>query len=267
MRQNVIRKTDGTVPSGRNATADRAIDVLLLFTEQQPVLTAEEVSERLGMSRSTTYRYLQSLRSSGLVEDDTSSGGFRLGPEILRLARVARQGLGLPELALPIMQELSKQTSESVILTRRAGQQVICIERVESVHRVRLSYERGQVLPLHAGASAKVLLAFLPQDEIEAVLRMGPFPRYTARTMTDPATLRQQLEAIRARGYAMSEGEVDDGVRGIAAPIWKTNGEIAAGLSVAGPAFRLNEQTLPQVIEAVKQAASKISDRLHEHEQ
>lgn len=264
MRQSVFRKTDGTVSSGRNATADRAIDVLLLFTEQQPVLTAEAVSERLGMPRSTTYRYLQSLRSSGLVEDDTSSGGFRLGSEILRLARVARQGLGLSELALPIMQELAKQTGESVILTRRAGQHVICIERVESVHRVRLSYERGQVLPLHAGASAKVLLAFLPQNEIEAVLSTGPFPRYTSRTMTDHETLRQQLEVIRTRGYAMSEGEVDDGVRGIAAPIWGANGEIAAGLSVAGPAFRLNEQALPHVIEAVQAAARKISERLNE---
>jgi DNA-binding IclR family transcriptional regulator len=266
MRQSVFRKTDGSASSGRNATADRAIDVLLLFTEQQPVLSAEEVSEQLGMPRSTTYRYLQSLRSSGLIEDDTSSGGFRLGPEILRLARVARQGLGLPELALPIMQELSKQTGESVILTRRAGQHVICIERVESTHRVRLSYERGQVLPLHAGASAKVLLAFLPQREIDEVLSTGPFPRYTERTMTDPELLGQQLESIRTRGYAMSEGEVDDGVRGIAAPIWGAHGEIVAGLSVAGPAFRLNEQALPYVIEAVQEAARTISERLSERE-
>lgn len=263
MKQELSRTPEGASP-GRNATTDRTIDVLLLFNEQQPVLTAEAISERLGMPRSTTYRYLQSLRSYGLVEENDSSGGFRLGLAVLRLARAARQGMDLYAVSLPAMHELVAQTGETALLARRTDAYVVCIERVESQHRVRLSYERGQVLPLHAGASAKVLLAYLASEEIEAILSTGPFPRYTAQTVTDPDVLRTQLEAIRSRGYAMSEGEVDDGVRGVAAPIFDTQKRVVAGLSVAGPAFRLNDAVLPGVIQAVQEAARRISLRLQE---
>ncbi len=263
MKQELPRTTEGA-SQGRNATADRAIDVLLLFNEQQPVLTAEDISERLGMPRSTTYRYLQSLRSYGLVEENDSSGGFRLGLTVFRLARAARQGVGLYEVSLPIMRQLVAQTGETVLLTRRIDAHVVCIERVESPHRLRLSYERGQMLPLHAGASAKVLLAYLTPTEIEAMLSNGPFPRYTEHTLTDPDALRTQLEIIRNRGYAISEGEVDEGVRGVAAPIFDTQKRAVAGLSVAGPAIRLNDAVLPGVIQAVQEAAKCINLRLQE---
>jgi DNA-binding IclR family transcriptional regulator len=216
------------------------------------------------MPRCTTYRYLQRVRSYGLVEENDSSGGFRLGLAVFRLARAARQGMGLSEIALPVMHELVAQTGETALLTRRTDAHVVCIERVESQQRVRLSYERGQVLPLHAGASAKVLLAYLDPEEIEVILSNGPFPRYTEHTMTDPDTLREQLEVIRSRGYAMSEGEVDDGVRGVAAPIFDAHKRVVAGLSVAGPAFRINDAILPGVIQAVQEAANRISSRIRD---
>ncbi|MBX5490027.1 MAG: IclR family transcriptional regulator [Chloroflexi bacterium] len=236
------------------------MDVLLLFDEQHPVLTAAEVARRLGMSRSTTYRYLQSLRSYQLVEED-EAGGYRLGPRVFHLARVARQGLGLSEIALPLMRELAARFGEAVLLTRRAGNHVVCVERVESRYPMRLSYERGQLLPLHAGASAKVILAFLAPAEIDAALAR-PLPRYTERTVTEPERLRADLAAIRAAGYAVSEGEVDPGVRAVAAPIHHASGEIAAGLTVVGPAFRLDERVLPAVVDAVRAAARTISQRL-----
>ena len=262
MRQNGPQKPEGSASQARNTTADRAIDVLLLFNERRPVLTAEEVAELLDMSRSTTYRYLLSLRSYGLVEEGDASGEFRLGTAVFQLARVARKGLGLSEVALPVMRELVDQTGESALLTRRSGAHVVCIERVECSHSVRLSYERGQVLPLHAGASAKVLLAYLKPAEIEAVLSAGPLPRYTEQTVTDPDALRAQLDAIRAAGYIVTDGEVDVGVRGVAAPILGINGQALAGISVAGPLFRLNDTMLPAVIAAVRAAAETISQRL-----
>ncbi len=254
-------------PPGRNTTADRAIEVLLLFDERHPVLAATEIAARLGMSRSTTYRYLQSLRAVGLVEEDAAGGRFRLGPRILSLARVARQALGLPEVALPVMRDLAAQTGETVLLTRRSQQQVVCVERVEAnQYPIRISYERGHVLPLHAGASAKVLLAFEDPVEIEAVLASGPLPRYTERTVTDPAELRRQLGAIREAGYVVTDGEVDAGVRGVAAPVWGADGRVVAGLSIAGPAFRLDDGALPAAVAAVQTAAATLSQRLRDQE-
>ncbi|HLY30050.1 MAG TPA: IclR family transcriptional regulator [Ktedonobacterales bacterium] len=254
------------IPSsrGRNATADRAIDVLLLFSEQQPMLSAEEIAERLGMSRSTTYRYLQGLRAYGLIEESEINGRFRLGSVVVRLARVARKGLGLPELALPAMRMLTATTGETSLLTRRVGEQVICIERVESALPVRLSYERGHVLPLHAGASAKALLAFLPEQEIEALIGAIPKTRYTENTVTDPDQLRQQLARIRNQGYSITNGEVDSGVRGIAAPIFGSDNQVVGAVSIAGPSFRLNDEALPHAIQAVREAATEITHRWQE---
>jgi DNA-binding IclR family transcriptional regulator len=251
---------------GRNATAERAIDVLLLFDEAHPVLSASEIARRLDMPRSTTYRYLQTLRSYQLIEDD-ARGGFRLGTRIFQLGRIARQGLGYVEVARSFMQDLATRTGEVVLLTRRSGAQVVCVERLEGDpgHPIRLSYERGHVLPLHAGASAKVLLAFSDPAEIDATLSsVDELPRFTGRTVTDKATLRRHLERIREDGYATSAGEVDAGVRGIAAPILLPDGRVAAGLSVVGPDFRLKGDALKAAIKAVRESASAISARLRE---
>ncbi len=264
MKQKNNQKAENTPSYTRNATADHAIDVLMLFNELQPSLTAEKVAELLGMSRSTTYRYLLSLRSYGLLEEGAGTGEFRLGPAVFQLARVARWGLGLSEIALPVMRELVARTGETALLTRCSGEHVVCIEHVASPHNIRLSYERGHVLSLHAGASAKIVLAYLKPAEVEAMLNSTPLLSYTEHTVTDPAVLRAQLQAIRAQGYAVSDGEVDVGVRGVAAPILGANKQIEAGISVAGPAFRLNDMVLPGVLAAVQEAGHVISQRLRD---
>ncbi len=252
-----------TNSQGRNTTADRTADVLLLFDDKRPVLSAAEVSRLLGMTRSTTYRYLQTLRSYGLVEEDEVRGGFRLGPRVYQLARVARQGLGLPEIALPFMRTLAEKTGEAVLLTRRWGDMVVCVERVESEQAVRLSYDRGMAHGAHAGASAKIVFAYAEPAEIERVLAT-PLQRYTDKTITDPDLLRADLKQIRDQGYAVSDSEIDEGVRAIGAAIFRPDGRIAAGLSVAGPTFRLNNDVLPDVIKAVREGAEAITTRLRE---
>ena len=264
MRQRNNQRAENTPSTTRNTTADHAIDVLMLFNVQHPLLTAEEVAERLGMSRSTTYRYLLSLRSYGLLEEGTGPGAFRLGPAVFQLARVARQGLGLSEIALPVMRELAAKTGETALLTRRSGVHVVCIEHVASPQSIRLSYERGMVLPLHAGAAAKIVLAYLKPSEIEAILNAAPLPRYTEHTVTEPAALRAQLQEIRAQGYSVTDGEVDMGVRGIAAPIIGANKQIVAGISIGGPAFRLDDTALPTALAAVQEAGQVISQRLRD---
>lgn len=253
----------GSSTTGRNSTADRAIDVLFLFDVSTPVLSAGDIAERLGMSRSTTYRYLQSLRASNLLEEDAVRGGFRLGSRVFELARIAREGLGLSEIALPIMRDLAREVDETVLLTRRSGNMAVCVERVEIARPIRLSYERGHLLPLHAGAPAKVLLAF-EEDADLVVDSLAPFERFTDTTITDPGDLRRELARIRDCGYALSNGERDVGVRGVAAPVFGPDGKVTAGISVGCLAFELIEDDLPGVIQAVQAAAKRVTDRLVE---
>ncbi|MEU4317751.1 IclR family transcriptional regulator [Nocardia fluminea] len=257
--------TERNVPSNstyreRNSTADRALDILLLFSADKPVWTGSEVATELGVARSTGYRYLQSLTTGGFIEE--AAGGFRLGPRIFQLARLARAGLGLSEAALPVMQSLAAQINETVLLTRRSGRSVVCLDLVEARQAVRLSYERGQVLPINAGAAAEVLLAWADPAEVTAVLEMAPLERFTPKTLTEPDLLRKRLAHIRKVGFAVSQGELDPHILGVAAPIRNANGAVCAAVSIAALAARVPRTQLRDVESAVCDAAAEISRQL-----
>ncbi|KAB2388057.1 IclR family transcriptional regulator [Actinomadura montaniterrae] len=245
----------------RNSTADRALDILLLFDDSRLVVGGQEVADHLGVARSTAYRYLQSLASSGFIEEQRPAG-YRLGPRVFELARLARKGIGLSEVARPVMRDLAERVGEAVLLTRRTGATVVCLEREEADHPVRLSYERGHVLPVNAGASALVLLAWAPDKEIDEVVERSGLPRFTDATLTDAAALRGRLERIREAGTAVSRGELDADVLGVAAPIRDAGGAVVAAVSVAALSYRVPDERVPQVTRAVEEAAARISERL-----
>lgn len=244
----------------RNSTADRALDVLQLYTDEKLVWSGAAIAEQLGVARSTGYRYLQSLVGSGFLEE--AEGGFRLGPRVLDLARIARRGMGLSEISRPTMRVLAAEVDESVLLTRRSGSVAVCLEMVEASHPIRLSYERGQILPLNAGAAAEVLLAWLSEAEVDRALGPGPLRRFTEKTIVDPDELRARLAEIRAKGSAMSRGELDDNVIGIAAPIFDRDGDVRAAVSIAGLSARVPRARVSAVTRSVVAAAEEISKQL-----
>ncbi|KZB83042.1 IclR family transcriptional regulator [Amycolatopsis regifaucium] len=244
----------------RNSTADRALDILLLYSPDKPVWTGAEIAAELGVARSTGYRYIQSLVRTGFLEE--TAGGLRLGPRIFQLARSARIGLGLSEVALPVMRDLAAAVGETVLLTRRSGRSVVCLDLVEAPHAVRLSYERGHVLPINAGAAAEVLLAWADSREVTSVLAQAPLERFSARTLTDPDELRTRLAGIRKRGVAISRGELDEHILGVAAPIRDSSGKVCAAISIAALAARVPRSRLSEVESAVRDAAAAITGRL-----
>ncbi|WP_414941709.1 IclR family transcriptional regulator [Amycolatopsis sp. cmx-11-51] len=253
-------RDSGTPYRDRNSTADRVLDILGLFSAERPVWSGADIAASLDVARSTAYRYLQSLSATGFVEE--TPGGFRLGPRIFALARLARVGLGLSDLAVPVMRGLAEHVNETVLLTRRSGRSVVCLDLVEVSRPVRLSYERGHILPINAGAAAEVLLAWEDPDEVTAVLNQAPLERFTHKTLVDPAALRTRLERIRNRGIAVSLGELDDHILGVAAPIRGANGSVRAAISIAALAARIPQAQLPEVEAAVAAAAAEVTRRL-----
>jgi DNA-binding IclR family transcriptional regulator len=246
----------------RNSTADRALDILMMFTDDQPVISGNAIAERLGVARSTAYRYLQSLVNTRFLEE-APGGGFRLGLRILEIARLARRSYGLSEVALPAMTALSEQARETVLLTRRAGDLVVCVDRVEaSARAVRISYERGSSLPLNAGASALILLAWSPAPEVRNLLANTRLQKFTPKTLTNVDAIMTRLAEIRENGYAVTRAELDPDVLGIAAPIRDDNGQVVAAVSVAALASRVSPEAEPQIITRVLEAAQQINDKL-----
>lgn len=241
-----------------NSTADRAIEILLMFDDEHPVRTAAEVAERFEMPRSTTYRYLSSLRSNGLLVDAGESG-FRLGPRIFQLARVARRGYSVLQLAEPELRHLAAVTGETVLLAQLNGLEISVLECIESAQQMRISYSRGQTLPTPAGASAKVFLAFGEPRANQAVMRRRKFVRYTDNTITEPAQLAKELEQVKAQGYALNQGEIDEGVSGLAAPVLSADGYARYAITVVAPSFRLTRDRLTRAAREVQAAAKRIS--------
>jgi IclR family KDG regulon transcriptional repressor len=248
-----------------NQSLSHGLEILLLFDSSRPVFTVLEIADHLHFSQSKTYRLVRALVHYGLLETPNGSGQYSLGLNALRLGLLAQQKFNLAVVALPFMKELSRLTKETVLLTTVHGNKAFCLERVESEEPIRYSlFTPGARLPLHAGASSKVLLAFLPEAEWDAIITREGLPRFTPQTITDRRILKTQLKEIRNRGYAFSDQEVDREVRAVAAPILNPRGELMAGLTVAGPAYRINKKKVQSLGRLVIRYAGKIAAHLQD---
>jgi DNA-binding IclR family transcriptional regulator len=246
----------------RNTTADRALTILGMFSDDRLHISAVEVADALGCASSTAYRYLQTLVSTSFLEE-APGGGFRLGFRVMELARLARHSYELTDLALPVMRCLAAEVGETVLLTRRVDDAVVCVERCGgSGQLIRLSYERGSRLPINAGASALALLAWLPDDQLRELLARQPLQRFTDNTLTDVDALVRRLHKIRADGYSVSVAEVDPDAVGIAAPIFDDADSVAAALSVVAMRRRMPREQTKVVVAAVRAAAETLSAQL-----
>lgn len=243
-----------------SSTAENVLDVLLLFDVSRPELTADQISRLIDAPRSTTYRYIRTLREKGFLEH-TDGDAFRVGPRLLQFARLARRQEDTGAVALPFMERLCAKTRETVLLTRISNEHAVCIERVEAPQAVRITFERGDVQPLHAGASSKVLLAFAPRKLVDDYLSR-PLTPAGANATTDPQQLRRQLAEIHERGYCISESEVDEGATAIAVPVLDARARLVAGLSTAGPTFRMGPDVIEKHVSLLKETAKKITRRL-----
>ena len=216
----------------------------------------------MGTPRSTGYRFLQAMIELGLLDRDAVSGRLRPGLSFVALGQLAQQQFELGQVARPFMEELSLETQETVLLAVLREGHAYCAEKVESVQRVRLSFDLGARLPLHAGASSKILLAQLPEVEVTRVIRTRGLPRYTPKTIVNPMSLHRELARIRKDGYAVSLEEFDPGAWAISAPIYGSRDGTIAGLTLSGPLQRLAPQRKAEWITAVCRTAARISAKL-----
>jgi len=247
------------------STLEKALDILALFDGDRREMSVREIAAHVDLLENTAYRYVATLKSRGLLEETGKQGHYQLGLTILAWYQSLRQRFNIIDLALPIMHDLVENIGETVLLAAVHGQRGICLETVESSHVLRVAYERGRTIYLHAGATGKVLLAFLSEQEREAIIREVGLPKLTDNTITDPDELRVNLAKIREDGFAVTDGEQLSGeIRGITAPIFAHTGRIAACISVEGPIRRLEGRATEKAIETIIAAAKRITQVLED---
>jgi DNA-binding IclR family transcriptional regulator len=246
--------------SGTEA-ATRVADVLLMFARGPSALGVSEIARELGLSKAVVHRILQSLAARSLVRADTGTRAYRLGPGAIALGARALRDFDLRQAARPTLRRLRDLTRETTTLSARVQESRIYLDQYESPQEIKMTVGLGRPYPLHAGASSRAILAFLPEETIERVINNG-LEGLTSQTIRDPAELRRRLAATRSSGYATSRGERQHAAGSVAAPVFGVDGEVVGSISVCGPLDRFDGVTVERYLPLVRSAAEEISRAL-----
>lgn len=240
---------------------ERAMRILDSFAGRE--LGVSDVAREHGLTKSTAFRVLSTLRKTGHLQQDAESGRYRLGLRLLDLGQRVAAGLDIRRAARPTMLALAQRSRGSVFLAMLVDTTLVNVEQVESPEPVRIVADSLQLgrLP-HTTGTGKVLLAHLPSTaRADAIARLE-MRRLTPRTIVDRAELAAHLEQVRQQGYAVNDQEQVMGVRGVAAPVRDHRGQVVAALSIAAPAARLTQELVPRYAAWVCAAADEISGNL-----
>jgi DNA-binding IclR family transcriptional regulator len=230
----------------------------MCFSSQSPELTMTQISEQLGIHKSTVHRLLATLEQKHFVQRDPLTGIYRPGIRILQMAYLVQEHNDFRQLAAPFLRQLSEENRENVNLTVLDDGEVFYVEVVESPQRVKLAASSGMRLPAFCTASGKAILAFLPQNTMLEILR-GGMTKHTQNTILSEDAFLQNMVETRERGYAISLEEFEDGINAIAVPLFNSNKHPFASISIAGPAFRLTEKRMQEISPSLKTAAHHLS--------
>lgn len=241
---------------------DRAIDVLMAFSEQSPALTLGEVSVRTGLSKPTAFRLLATLRNRGLIRQDPGNGKYELGFSMLAFAAVRARQANVRDRAIRYMRNIRDAVNETVVLSVREGDSRVHVDQVEGGHPFRRIASPGERAPLYAGAASKVLLAALSDGEVDDYLKRVPLVPLSASTVTNRARLGKELTRIRRRGYAQGLNERNLGGAGVAAPVRDHTGGAVAVLHISVPIARYTPQVRQLCVTQVREGAVALSREL-----
>lgn len=240
---------------------DHALQLLSCYTDKEE-MGVTELSKKLGLHKNNVFRILATLEFRGYIEQNEKTEGYRLGPKVFELGLIFKYQMGLIKHAKPIMEEIVKRHNETVYLGVLRDIYAIYINNVETTHTVRVISRVGSQIPAYASAIGKVQLAYLPTDDLERLLKDRKLRPYTERTIVEKRELLEELKKVAEAGYALDNEEFEDDVRCAAAPIRDYTRWVIAGLSISGPAFRLTDEILPELVETVKWGALQISKNL-----
>lgn len=240
---------------------ERALDILLCFTREEPTRSLTQIAEAVSMSKTTVHRLLATLENRRFITRDKTTGLYRLGLRFVEMASLVLQDVELHRWAQPYLQRLSAEFGETVDLSVLDDSHVIYLEVIESPQRLKLAAAVGQRLPAFCTASGKALLAYLPEEEIREILgeNMTEYTDYTTVSIPDILT---DLRVTAERGYAISEQEYEQGINAVAAPILDSDRNPIASIAIVGPSFRLTTERLPELGESIRKMTEVISSEV-----
>jgi IclR family KDG regulon transcriptional repressor len=246
-------------PKSYNVRAvERAIQILSAFDGEHAEQGVSELAQTTGLPKATAHRIIMTLFNTGFLERTSDGEKFRLGLPLVGLGLGVLRRLDVRRAAQPYMQRLVDEFEEICTLGVFDRGQVLYVEVVHSTHSLTIAARVGRHLPAHCTASGKVLLAFLPQEVVEPVLSAS-LEVYTEKTITSNDRLREELNAVRQRGYAIADEEFEVGIWAISAPIRDIDRNVIAAMSIPFPTNRLDPERIPEIAQKLLDAANAVS--------
>ena len=222
----------------------RGFKILNIVCESQSALSLSELAKKSGLSISTIQRLTYTLQQLELLDRDPANKRFQIGPKMISLALGVVNDLEIKKIAHPFMQDTSDRIGEVVGLMVLSGNQIILSEIIRTDQVLNINMNTGAIVPPHAAASGKAILAFLPENEVETILRQTELTPFTENTITSIETYQALLKEVRQSGYAVAVEENVYGFSAIAAPIRDHHGQVIASFTIMVPSFRITKEKM-----------------------
>jgi DNA-binding IclR family transcriptional regulator len=253
-------------PSNLVQTIKRVSSILEALGQNPNGMSIRELSSKIHLPKGTIHRLLSSLAYFGYVRQDPKTRNYFLGLKLVELGNLLLSQLDLRKEAEPFLRDLAERTKETVHMVFLDRDEIVYIEKVELNHNpsgLKMASRIGLRNPAHSCAVGKVLLSYLPEEELDRIIKEKGLPKRTENTITDPQVLKTHLKTIRAQGYAVDDEENERGIRCVAAPVLNETGKPVAAISISGPAFRITKKMIQETLrKEVMETALKISKRL-----
>jgi DNA-binding IclR family transcriptional regulator len=238
----------------------RAVAILNQFSVDEPELGVTQLSEKLGLHKSTVHRLLASLRRQGLVKRNPLTRKYRLGIGLIELGYAAMYSNALLQLVDPYLHYLADAVGAVAYLAVQDEDEILVVSLVRSPD-LRDAVSWVPRAPLHCTSTGKIFLAHMPEDELTRLLDKG-LARLTEKTISDPTDLRQELDRVREQGFATSLEEHEEGTNAIAVPIKKPDGTVIAALGVVGHSYIFTREKATKSLEIMRGIATDVSHKL-----
>lgn len=244
----------------------RGLEILELFTIENPSLSLTEMTASLTLSKSTIFRILSTLETMGYLERDPATRRYRPSLKVLQLGFTAINSLEVRQVTRPYLERLAQELEETVSLCILDGTNVIYVDRVRNRAIVGVVLDIGSHVPAHCTTMGKVLLANLKPDDLEKFLKNAEFTPFTPRTITNREALLAELSIVRKNGHAICDGKLAVGLRAAGAPIRDHSQKAIAVINVSGSVITISLRRLKkEIVPAVVKTAAQISLALGYH--
>jgi len=240
---------------------NRGLTILEILLEESP-MSITEMGKRLGINKSSAFRLLYTLKRKGFVEQNPETLKYSLGLRFLIFAQQVNANIDLGVIAKPFLKELNVIMRETVHLAVMYGSDVMIIAQETGMELLSIVTKIGDIEPFYCSAVGKAILAFLPQDEQNAVIDSLEMEKKTQNTITEKEQLIKELTKVAANGYAVDDEEFHIGVRCLGVPILDHSGRVVASLGISGPINRIRLDRIEEYISAMKAIALRISEKL-----